>query len=123
MSASSINAAMLLRMEEQIRQERETFDQRKEQEIKWFNLRLRMGYVAVVLLPTIIVICAYILFNHTKFDASVVLSASGALFVDVIGLIISVWKVILNPGSMTKLEPIICDGLLQNPGLNDKEKT
>ena len=31
---------------------------------------------------------------------------TGALFVDVLGLVISVWKVVLNPGSVTKLEPV-----------------
>jgi hypothetical protein len=111
MNTPNFNAAALLRIEEQIRQERETFDQRKEQEAKWFSLRLRMGYAAVILLPAIIIISTYILFNHTSFTFTIVTAASGALFADVIGLIVAVWKVVLNPGSVTKLEPIISNGL------------
>ena len=111
MNTPNINAAALLRIEEQIRQERETFNQRKEQEAKWFSLRLRMGYAAVILLPAIIIITTYILFNHTLFTSTIITAAGGALFVDVIGLIVAVWKVVLNVGSVTKLEPLINDGL------------
>ena len=42
MKTSSVSADALLRIEEGLRQERETFDQRKEQEARWFTLRLRM---------------------------------------------------------------------------------
>ena len=120
MSASNINAAALLRVEEQLRQERETFDQRKEQEAQWFLLRLRMGYAAVILLPTIILISTYILFNYHTFPATVVTAAGGALFADVVGLIVAVWKVVLNPGSVTKLEPLINERL---NGLQEQQAT
>jgi len=114
-NASNINAAALLRIEEQLRQERETFDQRKEQEAQWFSLRLRMGYTAVILLPTIIVISTYILFNYQSFPSAVVTASGGALFADVVGLIVAVWKVVLNPGSVTKLDPLISEGLNSLP--------
>ena len=94
------------RAAEQIRQEKETFDQRKRQDSMWFVLKLVMGFFAVILLAAVLVIATYILLNNDKFPTSVVTSAGVALFVDILGLIISVWKIVLNPNSITKLEPV-----------------
>lgn len=97
----------LLRLEEQLRQERETFDHRKMQDTRWFALRLQMGYTAAIMLPLVALACAYVLLNHPIFPASVVASAGVALLVDVVGLVVAVWKVVLNPGSVTRLDPVI----------------
>ena len=94
------------RAAEKIRQERETFDQRKRQDSQWFILKLIMGFFSVILLATVLVISTYILVNNTKFPVTVVASAGAAMFVDILGLIISVWKIVLNPNSITKLEPV-----------------
>ena len=112
MNAPKLTAATLLRLEERLRQERETFDQRKEQEARWFSLRLRMGYTAALMLPTVAIACGYILFNQHEFDGTVVASAGAALFVDVLGLLGAVWKVVLNTGSITQLEPLVAQSSL-----------
>lgn len=91
---------------ERLRQERETFDQRKQQEDRWFSLRLRMGYVAVVLLPAVAAVSAYIVINPSAYSATAVTTATGTLFVDVLGLFAAVWKVVLKPESITKLAPV-----------------
>jgi hypothetical protein len=65
-----------------------------------------MGFFAVILLATVLIISFYILLNNDKFPSEAVISAGGALFVDILGLIISVWKIVLNPNSITKLEPV-----------------
>ncbi len=96
---------ILERESEKLRQEKETFDQRKEQENRWFKLRLIMGYSAVVLLAAIMVVSSFIVLNYKEFPAFVVTAAGGALFGDVLGLLICVWKIVLNPNFMTKLEP------------------
>lgn len=106
MSDSKMTATKLLRLEEQIRQEQETFNLRKGHEERWFNLRLRMGYMAVLVLPLILFICSFVIYNHDSYPASVVTLASSALLVDVLGLVISVWKLVLNPSSISKTEPI-----------------
>lgn len=106
MSVTDVSAAMLLRVEERLRQERETFDQRRDQEERWFTLRLRMGYVAALLLPALAIACAVIIFEHDEFDGFVVNAASATLFADVLGLIIAVWKVVFSRRSITQLEPI-----------------
>ena len=90
MKTSSVSADALLRIEEGLRQERETFDQRKEQEARWFTLRLRMGYIAALLLPGIAIACGAIVFGTEDYDGFVVRAAAAALFVDVVGLLAAV---------------------------------
>ncbi len=107
MSENKMTAAKLLRLEEQVRQEQETFNLRKGHEERWFSLRLRMGYMAVLVLPLFLIICSYVIYNHTSFPGSVVTLAASALLVDVLGLVISVWKLVVNPSSISKTEPII----------------
>jgi hypothetical protein len=94
------------RAAERIRQEKETFDQRKRQDNQWFVLKLVMGFFAVVLLTAVLIISTIILINNKNFPASVVTAAGVALFADILGLLISVWKIVLNPNSITKLDPV-----------------
>lgn len=101
-----LTPVMLERASEQLRQERETFDQSKKQEHLWFVLRLSMGFSSIVLLSAVMFIAVYILFNHEAFPTAVVTSAGAALFADVLGLLIGVWKIALNPKSVTKLQPV-----------------
>lgn len=100
---------------EKMRQNREDFDAKNktrelllkrflENDAKWFDLRLRMGYVAVFGIPTIGAFCIYILMNHENFTTTIVTSASAALFVDVLGLITSIYKLVLNPSSNNMAE-------------------
>jgi hypothetical protein len=88
---------------EQLRQERGVFDQRKAQEARWFVLRLIMGYLSVTLLLAVVLLCRFILFNSQRFPEFTVQTAGAALFVDVLGLLIGVWKIVLKPDFMTKL--------------------
>lgn len=91
---------------ESLRQQRETFEQRREQENKWFSLRLRMGYAAVVLLPAVAIVSGYVILNPGSYSTATVTAATGALFVDVLGLMGAIWKVVLNPDTVTKLDPV-----------------
>jgi len=105
MANNDITPIKIERAMEQLRQEREVFDQRKKQEARWFILRLSMGYASIVLLFAVILICSLILFNASKFPEFTVKAAGVALFADVVGLLISVWKVVLKPDFMSKLTP------------------
>jgi hypothetical protein len=106
MEQVEITPVILARATEQLRQERETFDQAKQHEARWFVLRLVMGYAAVVLLSAVIIVASYILFNNAYFPATVVVAAGAALFVDVVGLLVSVWKIVLNPNFAARLGPV-----------------
>ena len=65
-----------------------------------------MGYAAVLLLAGIMVVASYVLFNAAEFPRSVITTAGAALFVDVLGLLIAVWKIALNPHFYARLEPV-----------------
>ena len=105
MTAATATATSLLRLEERLRQERETFDQRKIHEARWFNLRLLIGYIAAVLVPGVAIACGYVLFLHEEYPAVVISSAGVVLFVDMVTLAGTVWKIVLNPAAIG-LEPI-----------------
>lgn len=106
MDHAKLTPVVVARATEQLRQERETFDQAKQHEGRWFVLRLVMGYSAVLLLGAIMAVASYVLFNSASFPASVVTAAGAALFVDVLGLLIAVWKIALNPNFYARLAPV-----------------
>ena len=107
MSAPQIETTIQLeRAVEQLRQERETFEQQKRHDAQWFMLRLLMGYSSVVLLFGILGTSSYIIFNAVQFSATVVAAAGGALFVDAVGLVVSVWKGALNQRPGDRLSPV-----------------
>lgn len=91
--------------EERLRQERETFDQRKEQDSRYFRLRMAMGWMAVILLPAIGVTCGWIIFHSHGFASATVTVATSALLVDALGLVVWVWKIVMGSGPRT-LEPV-----------------
>jgi len=106
MDSSDLTPVMLARATEQLRQERETFDQSKNHAGRWFYLRLAMGYSAVLLLAAIMIVASYVLFNTQKYPAAVITAAGAALFGDVLGLLIAVWKIALNPNFYAPLRPV-----------------
>ena len=57
---------MVERIRERLRQERDTFDQHKGHENRWFYLRLVMGYSSVFVLVAIMLISSYILFKNAE---------------------------------------------------------
>jgi hypothetical protein len=106
MEQDHFEPVVLARATEQLRQERETFDQAKKHEALWFYLRLVMGYASVVLLTAIMFIASFILFRSSQFSAGVVTTAAAALFADVLGLLVAVWKIVLNPKFYADLGPV-----------------
>ena len=102
---------------EAIRQQQETFDQLRRQDRQWFALRLTMGYCAVVLLLAVLGVSAWVLFGRAKYPDFVVKAASVTLFADVVGLLLSVWKIALSPTFHNRLRPIT---YLEDAGRNSK---
>lgn len=99
-------AERITKAAERLRQQQETFDQRKVHDSKWFFLKLLMGYSAILMLVSILVVSCVIIFNYQDYPDSIVNWATPALFIDILGLIFTVWKVVLNPTQTTKLEPV-----------------
>tara|TARA_Y100000588_G_scaffold165685_1_gene179682 strand:- start:259 stop:609 length:351 start_codon:yes stop_codon:yes gene_type:complete len=100
-----LDPVIIERASEQLRQERETFNQAKKHDHWWFILRIVMGFASVVLLIAVMVVSVYILFNASDFPKEVVVSAGASLFVDVCGMLVGVWRVALNPKTVSKLQP------------------
>ena len=106
MDHAELPHVVIARATEQLRQERETFDQAKRHDGRWFILRLAMGYYAVLLLGVIMAVASYVLLDSPKFPTNVVSAAGAALFVDVVGLLAAVWKIALNPSFSARLTPL-----------------
>lgn len=60
-----------------------------------------------------------IILNPLNYSSMAVTAASGALFVDVSGLLGAMWKVVINPESVQKLAPMT--STKQTDGLADAE--
>jgi hypothetical protein len=90
---------------QRLRQEQATFDQKRVQDARWFVLRMAMGILAMLVIPAMIVICALIIFDSHQ-DVTVKGLAASTLLVDILGLMGAVWRVILNPASVSQLAPV-----------------
>jgi len=85
---------------EGLRQERETFDQRKRQDQIWFVLRVVMGSIAAFLLPAIAIVSFYIVLAD-GYSVRLKLIFAAAVVGDLLGVLIAVWKVVLPPGAVS----------------------
>jgi len=94
------------RAAEQLRQEREAFDQAKAQARRWFALRLYVGYLGIGLLIAIAVFAAYLLLGSVRHSPQVQVYAAVALLIDMVGLVMSIFKLVLQPGNTIRLEPV-----------------
>jgi hypothetical protein len=90
--------------EEHLRQVRETFDQRRDHNERWFSLRATMGWAAVVLLPCISGVAAFVLVDYRQFDAKA-LALAGTALVSSLGLFAAAWRLILSQ-EPPKLSPV-----------------
>jgi hypothetical protein len=82
------------------------FDLQKRQNAAWFRLRLAVGYSAVVLLPTVAALTGYVILHPGDFSTAAVTMATTALFGDVLGLLMTVWKIVLTPESSARVKPV-----------------
>jgi len=94
------------RAREQLRQERETFEQARAQTGRWFRLRLCMGYVGIALMGLIAIVSTYVILHPDHYNGAVLGIAATALLVDLVSLAISIFRLVLSQGSMVKLEPV-----------------
>lgn len=91
---------------EQLRQERETFDQARSQDRQWFGLRLSMGYVAIALMVLVAAVSLYVMLHPQQYGPTVLVLAATALLVDMVSLAAAVFRLVLQPGGATALGPV-----------------
>jgi hypothetical protein len=96
----------LNRSREALRQETETFNQRKEHGERWFAIREHIAKAAIIYLGVIALFCMGIILAWQFFPPAVVTGAAAVLFADVVGVAIWVWKAVINPSSIPQLEPV-----------------
>jgi hypothetical protein len=101
-----VDPILFSRAEEQLRQERETFDQLKSHDGWWFFLAISAGFTAVIALVVIMIFAIYVMTYYDQFPTTVVSFASAALFADVLGLVVMIWKVVVNPRAEKMLAPV-----------------
>lgn len=94
------------RAREQLRQERETFEQARSHVARWFALRLCMGYIGIVLMALVAVVSTYVILHPACYGATVLGLAGTALLVDIVSLAVSIFRLVLQQGSITALEPV-----------------
>jgi hypothetical protein len=92
-------------LHEAVRQHRVWFEQQRQHDEQWFRLRLTMGYCSVVLLPFVLALSGYVLYKNDQYPYPVVISAGSVLFVDVIAMLLGVWKITLAPTPNSGLRP------------------
>ena len=86
------------RVREQLRQEREAFALKT----RWYSLCLVMGVMSLIILVGLTVICAIVIFKPDQFPDFIVNISGSALFLDVLGLMCAIWKLVFkNPLKLT----------------------
>jgi hypothetical protein len=99
------SAIAIQREIERIRQEQEIFNHRLKKDKRSNNLKLFIGYTAILLLTGILIFSIYILVNNSEFPEKIVDKALYALFGDILGLIITVWRFSMKNNNADNLEP------------------
>lgn len=92
MSSEFEQSLILAEANERLRQEGAAFDTLQEQYAREMRVRRAMLWTAVILLPAVMSICIFVLVRYEDFDQLTVAMASGALFVDALGLVIMIWR-------------------------------
>ncbi|GEM_PF-6708407 len=77
-------------------EKRAVFERTERQKERWFILQLVMGYIALALLPIVVFFAGFVICNHATFPDFVVAAASVALFTNVVGSFVVLWKFILR---------------------------
>lgn len=91
---------------EQLRQEREAFDQARSHDRLWFGLRLAMGYVAIALMVLVAGVSLYVMLHPQDYGETVLVLAATALLVDMVSLAAAVFRLVLQQGGAPSLAPV-----------------
>jgi hypothetical protein len=108
---------------ERLRQERESFELSKKQASRWLVLRLVIGYSSIGVFLVVAVAALWTLTHYQNFPIFVVGGASSALFVDALGLVISVWKVVFNLNFYAPLTPVTREDTLRESTTADNPQS
>jgi hypothetical protein len=94
------------RAREQLRQEREAFEQTRREVARWSVLRLCVGYGGLALMTGIAGVAGVVVLHPDQYGPVPVGAAATALLVDMVSLAASIARLILSRSSMMVLEPV-----------------
>ncbi|TGX49164.1 hypothetical protein E5A73_20220 [Sphingomonas gei] len=94
------------RAREQLRQEREAFEQMRREVARWSLLRLCMGYGGLGLMTGIAAIAGIVVLHPNEYGPVPVGAAATALLIDMVSLAASISRLVLSRSSMMVLEPL-----------------
>jgi hypothetical protein len=87
-----------------LEQEKICFEESRKHYNRWNILKLVLGYSAIAILICIMFICGFIIFNYTKFSDEIILSCICALFIDIVGLMVSIYKIVLKENHISEFK-------------------
>jgi hypothetical protein len=103
---STPNELSLAQLAERLRQEKETFDQAKSQDERAFRVRLAFAWVAVLILPSVLVAAIVVITFHHDFSDFVIRTAAAALFVDALSTGASLYRIMITGLPKRELKPV-----------------
>ena len=99
------------RAREQLRQERETFEQMRREGARWSMLCLSMGYGGLGLMAGIAVVAGVVVLHPGHYGPIPVCAAATTLLVDMLSLATSIARLGPSGSSVMVLEPITRDAV------------
>jgi hypothetical protein len=94
------------RAEEQLRQERDAFEQHKRRAERWFVVRQLIVGASGFILLAILVMALLVLFNPERYHPMLVAAAGTAVFGEILYAMLFVWKTTVSPEWNEPVQPI-----------------
>jgi hypothetical protein len=88
-------AVLLAQAEQRLAQERLVMQAQLDRERGLRRIQVAMGWLIVVMLPSVAAVCVTVMFNYETVPPSVLRSAAAAFFVDIVGLVVAGWRTLL----------------------------
>jgi hypothetical protein len=88
-------AVLLAQAEQRLAQERLVMQAQLDRERGLRRIQVAMGWLIVIMLPSVAVVCVTVMVNYETVPASVLRSATATFFVDIVGLVIAGWRTLL----------------------------
>ncbi len=101
---SDESAIRLGQANQRLLQEQKIFEHQLEQQKQIALLQKCMGWVILVMLPAVAIVCVVIFFNYQSLPGGVTTAAGGAFFVDIVGTVVAGYKALMPTEVRTRLE-------------------
>ena len=94
------------RSREQLRQEREAFEQAFRHGRAWFNLRLAMGYLGLTIMLAILALAIWVLVNSEAYGPLPIGAAALAMASQALVISYGIVRLVLQQADVVRIEPV-----------------